>query len=190
MTETPYSICSRALVSIGLNPITSFDDGTTESIVSGEVYETHVTGRLSGHRWRFAAKQYLLNALAEEPLDRWQYYLQKPSDCLVLHGIYNGAGSRVEYDVYQDKIACDYNDGLVADYTFRAGEALWPPYFMDALSTDLQATFTRAIKRDAGVADAIEDKAFKIWWPRARNLDSQQQTSRRLPRSNLVLIRG
>jgi hypothetical protein len=189
--ETPYSICSRALVTIGLNPITNFDGGTTESVVAGEAYEQLVQGRLSGYRWRFAAKQFLLNYISSTaPLDRWQYFLQKPADALVIHGITNGAGSRVEYDIYGDRIACDYNDGLVADYTYRAGEALWPPYFRDAINIDLQAVFTRGIKRDAGVADVLEDKAEKIWWPRARNRDAQQQTARRLPRSNLVRIRG
>ena len=189
--ETPYSICSRALVSIGLNPIVNFDGGTTESIVAAEVYEQHVQGRLADYRWRFATKQFRLNVIdGVVPLDRWSYFLQKPADALVIHGLTNGAGGRIKYDIYGDRIACDCNDGVVADYTYRAAEAYWPPYFRDALNVDLMAIFTRGIKRDAGVADTLEDKAEKIWWPRARNRDAQQQTARRLPRANLVRIRG
>ena len=37
--DTPLDICSRALILIGADPISSFDDGTTEATVAVNMYE-------------------------------------------------------------------------------------------------------------------------------------------------------
>ena len=46
-------ICSRALILIGAEPITSFDEGTTESLVSVNMYEDVARAALVNSRWRF-----------------------------------------------------------------------------------------------------------------------------------------
>ena len=38
--DSSIDICSRALILIGAEPITSFTDGSTESLVASNLYET------------------------------------------------------------------------------------------------------------------------------------------------------
>ena len=55
--DTPLDICSRALILIGAEPISSFDDGTTEATVAVNMYEDVVQAALVNSRWRFATNQ-------------------------------------------------------------------------------------------------------------------------------------
>jgi len=191
MADTPYSICSRALVRIGANAIASFGDATsatTEQTVAGEEYEPAVKNALSTFPWRFNAKMGTLTQLAEEPLERWTYYYQAPSDAIDVRAVLFG-GVPIPFDRYGNKIACDYTGTLVCEYGYRAGEVYFPAYFIEALTKTLEAVFCQSIRRDASVADELRKQADKLWII-ARHRDSVQQTNRRLPTSNLIRIRG
>ena len=37
--SSPIDVCSRALILIGADPISSFDDGNNEALVSSNMYE-------------------------------------------------------------------------------------------------------------------------------------------------------
>ena len=62
--DSPVDICSRALILIGAEPITSFDDGSTEALVSVNMYEDFARAALVNTRWRFATNQAVLNLLS------------------------------------------------------------------------------------------------------------------------------
>ena len=188
MAASKFDIASRALVRIGAKPITSFDDGTAEAIAAGREYEAAASGALTMHRWRFASDQQVLVALEETPHDVWAYALQLPSDLLVLHTVRAG-GVMVPYDRYGDKIFCDYKEDVVASYTFRVPEYRWPPYFVDAFTVAFAATMAMAVASNVEMARELREEAEKRLWPRARFLDSEQQTTRRLFRSRLLARR-
>ena len=69
--NTPVDLCSRALILIGAEPITSFEDGTTEALVSVNMYEDVVRTSLVNTRWRFATNQAILNLLTAAPTGRY-----------------------------------------------------------------------------------------------------------------------
>ena len=190
MSESKFDLCSRALQRVGCKAITSFDDNTTESIVAGREYDPLLEAKLCGPpRWRFAATQYDLNLVTGEPKARWSYIFQIPADCLVLHAVTDGQVP-VPYDRYGDKIYADQDQGLVADYTYRPDESLFPAYFREALVVELAAKFALGIKRNSSMAADLRGEAEKIAWPRARILDSQQQTTRRVRATRLTGVRG
>ena len=60
-SDSPVDICSRALILIGAEPITSFDDGNNEALVSSNMYEDVAQSSLVNTRWRFATNQEVLN---------------------------------------------------------------------------------------------------------------------------------
>mgnify|MGYP001480710199 FL=1 len=72
MTLTPVTadsaldICSRALILIGAEPISSFDDGSTEALVCVNLYEDIVRTSLTNTRWRFSTNQKVLNRMKAE----------------------------------------------------------------------------------------------------------------------------
>ena len=85
--DSSIDICSRALILIGADPITSFTDGSTESLVASNLYEDICRSALQNCRWRFATEQSVLNQLSDVPTGRFDIAHQLPSNLLVLHGI-------------------------------------------------------------------------------------------------------
>jgi hypothetical protein len=187
--ETKFDICSRALIEVGANVITSFDDQTTESIVAGQVYEPKLRSILTTYRWRFAVNQFRLNRLTDTPTGRWSYAYQLPPDALAINAV-TRAGSDVIYDIYGDKIFTDEDDDLIADYMFRAPESKFPPAFTEAFVVELAAGFAFSIARNRELSKDLHTRADEVLWPKARSIDSQQQTSRKLPTSRLISVRG
>ena len=189
VANSAIDIASRALVLIGAEPITSFDSSSTEALVASNMYEDTVRATLSTARWRFASEQAVLNQLTDKPTGRFDIAHQLPSDLLVLHGV-TISDRLIEYTVYGDKVFSDSTtaDTLIADYTFRAEEVNFPSYFALALQYSLASIFATSIARDDRLMQLMETKANMLM-AKARNLDAQQQTTRRLSTSRFITNR-
>jgi len=187
--NSSIDIASRALVLIGSEPITSFDTASTEALVAANMYEDTVRATLSSARWRFATEQAVLNQLTDIPTGRYDIAHQLPSNLLILHGITTN-DRLIEYTVYGDKVFSDSTtqDVLIADYTFRATEDTWPSYFSLAVEYALASIFATSIARDDGLMQVMEAKG-QLLMAKARNLDSQQQTTRKLSTSRFITNR-
>jgi len=187
--DSPIDICSRALILIGAEPITSFDDGTTEALVSVNMYEDAARTALVNTRWRFATNQAVLNLLVDEPTGRYDNAYQLPTDYLMVHAI-TVNDYPIQYNIYGNKVFADTADAdqLVADYTYRASEENWPSYFTLAVEYGLAAMFATSIARDSTMA-ALMQKAADLAMAKARSLDAQQQTSRKLVTSRFITNR-
>lgn len=95
-----------------------------------------------------------------------------------------------EYQVYGDKVFSNAssNEVVIADYTFRALEIGWPSYFTIAVEYAMAAVFAGSIARDPNLIQLMESK-YDIAMRKARSLDSQQQTSRKLATSRFAAER-
>ena len=184
--NSAIDIASRALVLIGAEPITSFDSSSTEALVATNMYEDTVRAMLSTARWRFATEQAILNQLSDVPTGRFDIAHQLPSNLLVLHGITIN-DRLIEFTVYGDKVFSDSTttDTLVADFTFRADEINFPSYFSLALQYSLASIFATSIARDDRLMQLMETKANQLM-AKARNIDAQQQTTRKLSTSRFI----
>ena len=189
VANSAIDIASRALVLIGAEPITSFDSSSTEALVASNMYEDTVRAMLSTARWRFATEQSILNQLSDVPTGRFDIAHQLPSNLLVLHGV--TINDRIiEYTVYGDKVFSDSTtaDSLIADFTFRAEEVNFPSYFSLALQYSLASIFATSIARDDRLMQLMETKANQLM-AKARNIDAQQQTTRKLSTSRIITNR-
>ena len=135
-TTSKIDIAQQAMVLVGLQPLTSFDDKTDEALSANLLYETVVKDCLSQHTWNFATGQKALNRLADTPVDIWDAAYQLPTDVepLIVQTLTNDDVT-VQYDRYEDKVytldaEVSSEDTLVATYQFRADEDDWPPYFV------------------------------------------------------------
>ncbi len=178
--NSSIDISARALTLIGANPISSFTDNTTEAQIANNMYEDVARASLCQTRWRFATNQAVLNQLTDEPTGRFDVAHQLPSDYLLVHAV-TVNDLLIQYSIYGDKVYSDSatSDQLVVDYTFRANEETWPSYFTLAVQYQLAAIFATSIARDDGLSNAMEAKSERLM-AKARNLDSQQQTTRKL----------
>ena len=186
VANSAIDIASRALVLIGAEPITSFDSSSTEALVATNMYEDTVRAMLSTARWRFATEQSVLNQLSDVPTGRFDIAHQLPSNLLVLHGVTIN-DRLIEFTVYGDKVFSDStsSDTLVADFTFRADEVDFPSYFSLALQYSLASIFATSIARDDRLMQLMGTKANQLM-AKARNIDAQQQTTRKLATSRFI----
>lgn len=187
--NSAIDICARALILIGAEPITSFDDGTTEALVSVNMYEDVARASLVNARWRFSTNQDVLNRLTDAPTGRYDNAYQQPDGTLMIHAI-TVNDNPIEYQIYGDKIYgnTSTNDVLIADYTYRANEQDWPSYFTIAVEYGLATLFATSIARDPSLASLMQDASTKAM-AKARSLDAQQQTTRKLVTSRFITDR-
>ena len=187
--DSSIDICSRALILIGAEPITSFTDGSTESLVASNLYEDICRSALQNFRWRFATDQKVLNRRTDAPTGRYDFAYQLPNDNLIVHAI-TVNDNLVEYQIYGDMVYADTDqaDTVIADYTFRQTEENFPAYFTVALQYALALAFASSIARDATMVtqmSALADRAMM----KARSVDSQQQTTRKLVSTRFIAER-
>jgi hypothetical protein len=187
--DSGIDICSRALILIGADPITSFEDGSTEALVSVNMYEDVARASLVNTRWRFATNQAVLNLLSDAPTGRYDRAYQLATGTLMVHAV-TVNDLQIEYQIYGNKIYADTDatDQVIADYTYRASEEDWPSYFTIAVEYALATLFATSIARDANLASLMEAAATKAM-AKARSLDSQQQTTRKLVTSRFITDR-
>jgi len=174
---------------MGGNPIQSFSEGTAESDVVDAMYEDIARAALTNTRWRFATNQAQLSRLEAAPTGRFDAAYQLPNDLIMLSAVTIG-DEPIMYDTYGDKVYCDAteNDVVIADYIFRADESNWPPYFTIAVEFQVAAMLAVSVARDAQLASMMEQKG-ELQMSRARRLDSQQQTTRKLNTSRFIAQR-
>jgi hypothetical protein len=192
MAVTKVDIASRALVMIGSNPISSFNDDTTEALVTNTIYEEVVESTLTRHNWRFATGQQQLSLLANAPTGRFEYAYQIPAnpECLkILAVTVNDA--LIQYSRYEDKIYLDgfgSQNAVIMDYIFRQSEDQFPPHFRLAVEYKLASIFGGSVARDAALVrefDQLSERQLLI----AKNTDSQETTTKTLSTDRFITER-
>ena len=192
MADTKVDICARALIMIGAQPISSFDDGSTEALVASNIYENITQSILCRHRWRFSTEQQQLSLLATAPTGRYEYAYQLPTspDLLQLNTI-TVADVPIEYARYGDKIfvnGYDSQSALIADYIFRQDESEFPAYFKLGLEYTLASIFAGSVARDAAMIQqfsTLAERQILI----AKNTDSQEVTNKKLSTKRFITNR-
>lgn len=188
-SNSPIDVCSRALILIGADPITSFDDNTNEALVASNMYEDIARSSLVNSRWRFSTNQVVMNRLTAAPTGRYDAAYQLPSGWLMTHTVTQN-DNPIDYQIYGDKVFCDVDSTavLVLDYTYRAEEQDWPSYFTVAVEYELATVFSVSLARDQQLATLMGQQA-QFQMAKARNLDSQQQTTRKFATNRFITNR-
>ena len=188
--DSALDICSRASLLIGGDAISSFTaGGTAEAEVANAIYEDIAVAALTQTRWRFATKQATLVKNVTDPTSRWDSAHDLPSDLLMLSAV-TVNDMPIKYDVYGDQVYSDStsSDVVVADYIYRASESDWPSYFTMAVQFQVASVLALSVARDATLAGAMEAQGERQM-VKARRLDSQQQTTRKLVTSRFITDR-
>lgn len=188
MALNDIGLCSRALVRLGANPITSFDDGTAESEISGALFAPIRDGLLSAYPWTFASGQLVLTKLETPPVADYQNAFQLPTD--YLRAVSAGSGQKgrgVNYRIARGALHSNYED-IILSYIFRPEEEEFPPFFDIALIARLSAEFCIPVTESTSRAESL----FRIAeqeYARARQIDAQQDSPNRLENFTLIDVR-
>ncbi len=189
MALSDIGLCARALIKIGAQPITSFEDGTAESEIAGALFAQTRDALLSAYPWSFAMAQISLNQLSEAPLADYSYAYQLPND--FLRALSVGAGGRgrgLEYRIMGGLLHSNAPD-VILSYIYRPEEEAFPPFFDQALIVRLSAEFTIPVTENTSRSEAMYLAAEREF-NRARQIDAQQDTPNRLEDFNLIDVRG
>ena len=188
MSNTNISICSKALLKIGASSITSFEDGTAEAEVAGNLYPYIRDALLSSYPWSFALTQVKLARLEEGPIADFQYAYMLPSDFLRIVSAGSGGRSRgLEYKIVKD---CLYSNLAQINLTYlrRPDEENFPAYFTEALINKLAYEFCIPLTESSTRAEFLS-KIAEDSVSRARSIDAQQSTPSCFEDFSLVEVR-
>jgi hypothetical protein len=175
MALSQIDLCSRALLKVGANSISSFDEGTVEAEVAASLYPPVRDALLSAHPWNFATTQKRLAMLATPPLADYEAAFALPVDCIrVLSAGSEGSGSGLSYKIAQRQLLANVDD-VVLTYISRPLETDFPPFFDIALITQLAAEFCIPLTDSTSRWEALQ-KAAELEFRRARLIDAQEDT--------------
>lgn len=191
MAFTDIDICSRALVMIGAEPITSFTENTDEARACSNLYEQTVQSLLTSHPWRFCMGQEQVSRLSATPPDddKWSAAYQLPSTCLHIRTV-RVSGIPIPFDRYEDNIYCDAvaADEVYLDGHFRVDESFFPPYFTELLTLHIASLLAESIAAKTDLSNTLLDRS-RFQRVVARNLDSQGRTASRIDTSRFTRVR-
>jgi hypothetical protein len=190
MALNDIAICSRALIRLGAQPISSFDDGSVESEICGALYAQSRDALLSAYGWSFATGQVELSALDETPSGEYRNVFALPNDYLraLTAGSGNGSTSGLDYRIMHGKLYCNSVTVLLT-YIYRANESEFPPYFDSILISRMAAELCIPLTENTSRFDTLMRLA-ETEFSRARQLDAQQHRPQRLKQFPLTDVRG
>ena len=173
MAQTAISLCSKALVKLGAQPISSFSENTAEAEIASQLYETIKEDLLSAYPWRFATAQKKLNRLADAPKADYAYAYQLPNDFLrVLSAGVNNTGRGLNYRICERTLQCNDSD-VILTYIFDPQEQNYPPFFNQLLIAKLAAEFCLPLTENSSRTDFLTRQANELF-ARAKLIDAQQ----------------
>ncbi|TCS61689.1 hypothetical protein [Varunaivibrio sulfuroxidans] len=189
MAFSSIALCSRALLKLGANTIASFDEGTVEAEIAGNLYQPVRDGLLSAYPWSFATGQVTLARLNAQPIADFAYAYQLPADFVrVLSAGSGGRGRGVSYRISERRLHTDAQE-VVLTYLFRPAESEFPPFFNLALIARLAAEFCIPLTESTSRSQALfslADREFR----HAKTVDSQQDMPGRIEDFSLIEVRN
>jgi|2_EtaG_2_1085320.scaffolds.fasta_scaffold02225_6 hypothetical protein len=178
MATSDVSIVSAASVLVGGAVITSFEDGSTESVVAGTLYEDTRDDLLSTKPWAFNTKiSTMLSKHVSAPDDKWEIAYQLPSDIINLISV--NKDDVLDYDVQETFLVTNFDGEVYAEYQFSVSEDKFPSYFTTYLQMVLASKFAIPIADDPAKTTALSKEADRLG-KLARNADARQKTNQRI----------
>lgn len=189
MTLSAVALASRALLKIGAESISGFDDASTEAEVAAALYGPIRDALVSAYPWSFATGQSSLARLDARPMADFDFAFQLPDG--FLRALSAGAGPRgrgLRYRITGRHLHAN-SKHVVLTYIFRPAEGDVPPFFDQALIARLAAEMAIPLTESTTRAETLTRLAEEEF-RRARTIDAQQDTPSRFEDFSLIQARG
>lgn len=182
---TSIDMSSNALVLIGDEPISSFDDPGAGAQAAANLYPVTYQDVLATHPWSFALKEQKLNRLTQEPddLTNYKYAYQMPTDLIRLWAIF----PQSNYVIVGTLLYSNENE-LLARYVYQPEETILPAHFVKSMEYRLASEFAISITENTSRAEFYMQK-YLIEAAKARNIDSQGRPQQPIIDSPFVDVR-
>tara|TARA_B100000073_G_scaffold193321_1_gene160025 strand:- start:1732 stop:2361 length:630 start_codon:yes stop_codon:yes gene_type:complete len=177
--STDIEVAQKAMVLVGLEPLTAFSDQTDEALVMNTIYEDIVQDCLGQNNWNFALGQKTLSRLADTPVDRWDAAYALPTNPAVMQ-VQTVTIDDIpqKYDIYERNIYINaqVDDTVVLNYVYRPETQYFPPTFTLWLIYRLTSVLALSVTRKGDVAESYT-KLAEQQFRRAKARDAQQVTT-------------
>jgi len=190
--KTDIEVAQRAMVLVGMEPLSSFTESTDEALVMNTTYEDLVEDCLAQNNWNFATGQIVLSRLADTPVDRWDSAYAMPTEPAVIQVQTVTVAKVVQtYDIYEKYIYINAqaNEEVVLNYIYRVDTQYWTPAFTLWVIYRLASILALAVTRKADVAKSYREMA-DLQFRRAKARDAQQVTTNNVSLSRYHQIRN
>lgn len=179
-------IASNALLLIGDNPISSFDDPGAGAQAAANLYPETKKRLLSAHPWSFATKQQRLNRLSQVPddLTGFNNAFQLPTDLIRIWNIQQHS----DYILVGNLLYSNQTE-ILATYIFDVDEVNLQPHFVKHLEYALAADFAISVTEDLNKAQYYEQKSI-VAGSQAMAIDAQNRPQSGIIDSPLIDARG
>lgn len=166
---TSIDIASNALILIGDEAISSFQDPGSGAEAAANLYPETYKQVLSEHPWTFALKEQQLSRLSAEPDDKtnYRYAFQLPADLIRLWAIMPHS----DYTIVGSLLYSNQTE-LLSRYVYQVNETSLPAHIVKTLEYKLASDFAMLVTEDAQKAQYYEAKYLDMLG-RAKSIDSQ-----------------
>lgn len=188
MALSSIALCARALLKTGCRSVTSFDEGTAEAEIAGNLYDPIRDAMLSAHPWNFATGQVPLSRLETVPVADYDYAYQLPADFLRALSAGAGRGRGLDYRIHERRLHTNASE-VVLTYILRPDETEFPPFFDQALIARLSAEFCIPLTDSTSRSEALHKLADKEF-VKAKTIDAMQDTPMAIEDYTLIGVRG
>lgn len=199
--DTGVSICADALILLGAEPISSFNDGTDESNACDRLYPDVRDSTLAMYPWSFSVKKTQLAQLLTAPSSVWRYAYQLPGDRIggpraVYDSASPGAPVQKNWEIQGDQLLTNL-EAVFIDYQHSPGEFAYPPYFVQLMKYMMAWHLAEPITEQQDKSLRWERKAIGDpsengrggFFRTATQIDAQAQPSRAIEDFTLIAAR-
>tara|TARA_Y100001936_G_C15871657_1_gene558006 strand:+ start:63 stop:635 length:573 start_codon:yes stop_codon:yes gene_type:complete len=186
--QTYLEVTNAALLRLGANRISAFNEKTTESVVTNEIILPLQRALLSSHPWGFATTQSELSESSSPPIADFDKAFDLPSDFLrVISAGTGNRGAGLDYRIHHKKLHTNA-DNVKLTYIFEPNPDDWPHYFRQLISAQMAAEICIAITESTSRSELMFDLADKEF-QRAKLIDAQQESPAAIDGFSLIQVR-
>jgi hypothetical protein len=181
-------ICSNALLLLGQNPISSFDDEGDSALLASNLWPTVRDAVLRSHPWNCAMKRVVLSPDLTPPAFDWSYAFTLPGDYLRVWSIGRDFDNP-KFFVENGKILID--DAICnLRYIFQQIDITkYDSLLILAMTSGMAAVLAYPITKSQTEQDAMM-KLHQFHLKQARTADGQEGTGEESTDSPLIQVRG
>lgn len=174
-TANPVSICSNALLSLGADPISSFDEANGDveldrAKLCANLYPRLRLGVLRSHPWNCAIRRVQLSPDSQPPVFGYANRFLLPGDWLRTLGV-GDRGDRVDFRAEGRYLL---SDAIVFPLLYIADvdENQWDSLLVDAMTAAVAARLAYPITRSASMVE-VKTAELRQLMQQARTVDGQ-----------------
>lgn len=174
MSVSAVSICSNALLQLGDDPISSFDENNERTRLVANLFEQKRDAVLRSHPWNCAIKRVVLSPSTTSPEFEWAYQFDLPADCLRILSV--GLVDDPDDHVLEGRHILMDSSVCYLRYIFRNDvPSTWDSLLVDAMTEVMKASVAYAITKSTSKEQSVED-VVRNFLKAARAVDGQEGT--------------